>query len=222
MAVPLVSLGVMPLALAGLLLTLSGLSLAGEGAWRVALWLLEALLALLRRLPDGWLTPSGLALVYSVLVLALALLWSIRQGWRDLWLFLLCGLFAVGWGPYGRRSGEGWRVDMMDVGHGQAIAISRNGQALLYDSGGRWPGGDAAQQVLLPYLRWQGLWLSGIIISHTDSDHAGATDAEPGLPPGLGRLASAGRSSVSARSAYLLAGATARLPLAAAGGDPPA
>ncbi|WFO09480.1 DNA internalization-related competence protein ComEC/Rec2 [Edwardsiella ictaluri] len=172
-AVPLVSLGVMPLALAGLLLTLSGLSLAGEGAWRVALWLLEALLALLRRLPDGWLTPSGLALVYSVLVLALALLWSIRQGWRDLWLFLLCGLLAVGWGLYGRRSGEGWRVDMMDVGHGQAIAISRNGQALLYDSGGRWPGGDAAQQVLLPYLRWQGLWLSGIIISHTDSDHAG-------------------------------------------------
>lgn len=73
----------------------------------MALWLLEALLALLRRLPDGWLTPSGLALVYSVLVLALALLWSIRQGWRDLWLFLLCGLLAVGWGLYGRRSGEG-------------------------------------------------------------------------------------------------------------------
>ncbi|WCF13443.1 hypothetical protein N4G58_06540 [Edwardsiella piscicida] len=46
----------------------------------MALWLLEALLALLRRLPDGWLTPSSLALVYSALALALALLWSIRQG----------------------------------------------------------------------------------------------------------------------------------------------
>ncbi|WCF13441.1 MBL fold metallo-hydrolase [Edwardsiella piscicida] len=26
---------------------------------------------------------------------------------------------------------------------------------------------------MLPYLRWQGLRLSGIIISHADSDHAG-------------------------------------------------
>ncbi|WP_392454108.1 DNA internalization-related competence protein ComEC/Rec2 [Edwardsiella piscicida] len=172
-AVPLVSLGVMPLALAGLLLTLVGLPWAGEGAWGVALWLLEALLALLRRLPDGWLTPSSLALVYSALALALALLWSIRQGGRDLWLCLLCGLLAAGGALRGRSGSEGWRVEMMDVGHGQAIAISRRGQALLYDSGGRWPGGDAAQQIVLPYLRWQGLRLSGIIISHADSDHAG-------------------------------------------------
>ncbi|MDA6077328.1 hypothetical protein O0544_16260 [Edwardsiella anguillarum] len=55
---------------------------------------------------------------------------------RDLWLFLLCGLLAGGGALRGRSGGEGWRVDMMDVGHGQAIAISRNGQALLYDSGG--------------------------------------------------------------------------------------
>ncbi|WP_395839629.1 DNA internalization-related competence protein ComEC/Rec2 [Edwardsiella tarda] len=175
LAVPLVSLAVMPLALAGLLLTLVISPTLGALAWQAALWLLDGLLALLTRLPDGWLYLSEPTLLAACWVPLMVLLWSWRQDGWDAGHALLASLLALT-GPLAEcaeAEATGWRVEMMDVGHGLAVLIQRHGHALLYDTGGRWPGGDAARQTLLPYLRWRGLILDGMIISHADSDHAG-------------------------------------------------
>ncbi|WP_421020974.1 hypothetical protein, partial [Klebsiella pneumoniae] len=31
-----------------------------------------------------------------------------------------------------------WQVDVLDVGHGLAVLITKNGRAVLYDTGNRW------------------------------------------------------------------------------------
>ena len=173
LAIPLVSLAVMPLALAGLILTLLGAPALGSGAWQAALWLLERLLALLSWLPDGWLFLSETALMGALWVALMALLYPWWQGGKDSGHALLVSLCALAGVLAARGDSTGWRVEMMDVGHGLAVLIQRQGHALLYDTGGRWPGGDAARQTLLPYLRWRAIALDGMIISHADSDHAG-------------------------------------------------
>ncbi|YCO02766.1 DNA internalization-related competence protein ComEC/Rec2 [Vibrio sp. VNB-15] len=67
-----------------------------------------------------------------------------------------------------------WRVDVLDVGHGLAVLIEKDGQTLLYDTGKGWGSGSIAEQVITPILHRRGYGsLDGLIISHADSDHAG-------------------------------------------------
>ncbi|PSW26942.1 DNA internalization-related competence protein ComEC/Rec2 [Photobacterium swingsii] len=69
-----------------------------------------------------------------------------------------------------------WRVDMLDVGHGLAVIITRNGRAVLYDTGNRWLQGSIASSVVEPVLKDKGMYhLDGLILSHADSDHAGGS-----------------------------------------------
>lgn len=70
-----------------------------------------------------------------------------------------------------------WRIDMLDVGHGLAVVISRQGKAVIYDTGNRWPGGDAGERIIAPWLRWQGIEPQQIILSHIHLDHSGGTDS---------------------------------------------
>jgi competence protein ComEC len=65
------------------------------------------------------------------------------------------------------------RVDLLDVGHGLAVVISRQGRAILYDVGTAWPGGSVAERSIIPHLQWRRLALEGVILSHQDRDHAG-------------------------------------------------
>ncbi|MEI8633894.1 ComEC/Rec2 family competence protein [Vibrio sp. PP-XX7] len=68
----------------------------------------------------------------------------------------------------------GWRVDVLDVGHGLAILIEKNHHDVLYDTGKQWPGGSIAQSVIDPVLHLRGIdQLDGLILSHMDNDHAG-------------------------------------------------
>ncbi len=70
-----------------------------------------------------------------------------------------------------------WTVNMLDVGHGLAVLIERNGKAVLYDTGNRWQQGSIATSVIEPVLRKKGInQLDGVILSHADSDHAGGFD----------------------------------------------
>lgn len=67
-----------------------------------------------------------------------------------------------------------WRMDVLDVGHGLAIVIEKNGHAIVYDTGSSWPGGSYAQNVIEPILQQRGIRrLDGLILSHLDNDHAG-------------------------------------------------
>ncbi len=148
-AVPVVTLLTVPLIL-GAVLTLPVAPLS-QLFW----WLADRSLALvffpLRQLPDGWLAVSQQALWLSPFCILLVVSWRFHW-WRtspftlgSLGVGLLCWQLNV-------RQPD-WRMDMLDIGHGLAVVISQRGKAVIYDTGNRWAGGDAASSQIIPWLR---------------------------------------------------------------------
>ncbi len=67
-----------------------------------------------------------------------------------------------------------WRITMLDIGHGLAIIIEKEGEAVIYDTGIRWKsGGSIAKNVIIPYLTHHRLQPVAMIISHDHLDHTG-------------------------------------------------
>lgn len=94
------------------------------------------------------------------------------QLWRHFMPTILL-LLALLSSPYWKVAPASWRIDMLDVGHGLAVVITQGEQAVLFDTGSSWAKRSAAEQIITPYLTWQGIQLVGIIISHQDNDHSG-------------------------------------------------
>ena len=69
-----------------------------------------------------------------------------------------------------------WHIDILDVGQGLAVLISKNNRVIIYDVGASYPSGfNMADSVLLPILRARGISTVDLIfISHGDNDHAGS------------------------------------------------
>ncbi|WP_299078316.1 DNA internalization-related competence protein ComEC/Rec2 [uncultured Paraglaciecola sp.] len=69
-----------------------------------------------------------------------------------------------------------WQVDVLDVGQGVAVLISKNNHVIIYDVGAHYPSGfNMADSVLLPILQARGVSNVDIVfISHNDNDHAGS------------------------------------------------
>ncbi|WP_337225324.1 MBL fold metallo-hydrolase, partial [Proteus terrae] len=66
------------------------------------------------------------------------------------------------------------RISMLDVGHGLAVIIEKEGEAIIYDTGMRWKsGGSIAKSVIIPYLKSHRLKPVALIISHDHLDHTG-------------------------------------------------
>lgn len=87
---------------------------------------------------------------------------------------LLC-LFAL-WlpGSYGVEP-NGARVVMLDVGQGSAAVVMTQSHTLVLDTGPAKAGGwSAARSVILPFLRSRGRrHIDMLVLSHGDNDHAG-------------------------------------------------
>ena len=66
-----------------------------------------------------------------------------------------------------------WSVTLLDIGHGLAVVVEKEGRAVVYDTGNRMGHSDDAQRVILPYLRHHRLIPDWIIISHDHQDHTG-------------------------------------------------
>tara|TARA_R110000751_G_scaffold287442_1_gene392200 strand:+ start:58737 stop:60839 length:2103 start_codon:yes stop_codon:yes gene_type:complete len=70
-----------------------------------------------------------------------------------------------------------WRVDILDVGQGVAVLITKNNRVIIYDVGASYPSGfNMADSVLLPILQARGLSnkVDLVLLSHGDNDHAGS------------------------------------------------
>lgn len=69
-----------------------------------------------------------------------------------------------------------WQIDILDVGQGVAVLISKNNRVIIYDVGASYPSGfNMADSVLLPILQARGLSKVDLVfISHGDNDHAGS------------------------------------------------
>jgi len=166
-AIPLVSWLITPLALLGVLI---------PPLWHAAAWLmtwLGAALAWASSLPlavtslpapDAW--AIALALTGTVWML-LPRGFPLRLLGLLLWLPLLFPLRDA-------IAPDHFRADVIDVGQGTAVLIRTANRALLYDTGAAFADSDSGERIVVPFLRAAGVGeLSGLIVTHDDSDHSG-------------------------------------------------
>jgi competence protein ComEC len=85
-----------------------------------------------------------------------------------------------------------FRVVAFDIGQGAAALVETTHHRLLFDTGPRYGDhADAAARVIVPYLRGhEAQALDALIVSHEDSDHAGATETVMAAVPVRTMLAS--------------------------------
>lgn len=171
-AVPLVTFVEIPLLLTGMLLHLTGPVALEQGIWFLADRLLAGLFLFLHMLPQGWQSIDSRWQGLVVLPWLAIVFWRF-DGWRKWPASFLAVVITFSFPLWARSSEKAWSVTMLDVGQGLAMVISRNGKAVLYDTGLAWPGGDSAQQIIVPWLRWHHLQPEGIILSHEHLDHRG-------------------------------------------------
>ena len=173
-AIPLVSLVVVPLTLAGMLLPFDwvlqlahgimaacGLALAWMSNLPAAVWQQHA--------PPGW---AVLVAVAGAVVLLLPRGFPLR--WTGLAALLPLFLAA----PPPLPEGE-LQLTVLDVGHGLAVVARTRHHALLFDSGPAYgPQADAGNRMIVPYLRAAGVKaLDMLIVSHDDIDHYGGASS---------------------------------------------
>lgn len=171
-AIPLVTLLIVPLALLGMV---------AAPLWLPAAGLVQALNAVLLALA-GW--PAG------VWTAAAAPPWAVAAGllggsivvlplpWRQrgCGLLLMLPLLA----PPVARPGHGdFELVAADVGQGSAVLLRTRTQLLLYDTGPAWTAdADAGSRLLLPLLRARGEpVVHRLVLSHGDADHTGGAAA---------------------------------------------
>jgi len=168
LAIPLVTLAVVPLAMLGLLWAplwlaaatlLQGLTtvLAALAAWPGAVWTAAA--------APAWAAAAGLL---GAALLVAPLPWRLRACGVALCLPLL-------WPPRTLPPPGRFELVALDIGQGTAVLLRTRAHLLVYDAGPAYsPESDAADRVLLPLLAARGeRHVDRLLLSHRDSDHVG-------------------------------------------------
>lgn len=193
-AIPVVSLVVVPTALLGTLMTVLSASsdaftwLAAAGTW--LLWLADKVLQLMMPAlawaagggteeavgvaPVVWQPAPPTPLAAMLLGLA-SLILLLPRGLVPRWYALLLILPVLWPAPAPRpKQGELW-AHFLDVGQGLAVVLQTRRHALLFDTGPSYSeDADAASSVIVPFLRQQRTGpLSMVIVSHWHDDHSG-------------------------------------------------
>jgi competence protein ComEC len=171
-AIPVVSLVVTPLVLAGAALPVAWPLEIAHAILEALMWTLGWLAGLSvavwqQHAPPVWTLPLALAGVAWLLVPR-----GVPARW--LGLVLLVPLFTAG--PRGPRPGDLW-ITVLDVGQGLSVLVRTERHALLYDAGPAFNAfSDSGSRVVLPYLRGEGISrLDALVVSHDDGDHSGGT-----------------------------------------------
>lgn len=169
-AIPLVTLLVVPLTLLWLVVPLDALLLA---AHQLMLWLVQGLQWLLtwpaplwmQHAPPWWAVT--LAIAGCVVMLA-------PRGWPHRWLGALWCLPLFTVAPPAVPEGE-FRLTALDIGQGTTAIVQTANHTLVYDTGPRWTdSADAGSRLIAPYLRGSGTGrIHGLVVSHLDIDHSG-------------------------------------------------
>jgi competence protein ComEC len=169
-AIPLVSLVVVPITLAGAVLPFDFLlTLAHE----IMAWCYAAL-AWLAETPNAvW--QSHAPLPWTIVFALIGCAWMLLpRGVAPRWLgaaFVLPMFVLL---PPTPKPGEVW-ITLLDVGQGLATVVRTANHTLVYDTGPRYnPDADSGNRIVVPYLRGEGIRvLDALIVTHADEDHAG-------------------------------------------------
>jgi competence protein ComEC len=176
-AIPWISVLVTPATLAGLLLPapldvplLHAAHTAVAGLSELLARLVAAAPASLWHLPQP--DPFALAAAGAGVAWALAPRgWPLRCAAPLTWLPLLAPASQTA--PYGA-----FRVSALDIGQGSALVIETAHHALLFDAGPGPESTHAGERIVAPYLLATGVQtLDALVVSHSDSDHAGGAPA---------------------------------------------
>jgi competence protein ComEC len=172
-AIPLVSFFVTPAALLGSVLPMPLAEwVLGAAHWLV--WMLARLLHWMSAFPAAvWNAPVPPWWTVAVALAGAAWLLAPR-GWPLRWLGVACLLPVLLTSAAAPKPGEMW-VTALDVGQGMALLVETPNRRLLYDTGPAYsPESDGGNRVILPYLKARGInKLDAVIVSHSDTDHAG-------------------------------------------------
>ena len=172
-AIPLVSLLVTPMALAGSVMPDLLAQPLLTGAHELVRWLAIALEWCSGLRWAVWAAPAPPWWLFCWALFGTAWLLAPR-GWPMRWLGLATWiplLLAEPWKP----APGAVRVTAFDVGQGMALLVETANHRLLYDTGPAYSlESNGGNRVILPYLRARGIGaLDGIVVSHADSDHSG-------------------------------------------------
>jgi len=171
-AIPVVTLGVTPLALLGTLAaplwSLAAAAIQG----------LDAFLALLAGIPGAVRTVPAAPLWAQIAGLAAAGLAIFPLPWRARALALPLAL-ALLIPPRTLPPEGGFDLLAADVGQGSAVLVRTRGHVLLFDAGPQYSReSDAGQRVMVPLLRARGdTPIDLLVLSHRDADHVGGARA---------------------------------------------
>lgn len=169
-SIPLVSLVVVPLTIAGAFLPLPFLLDAAHALMLMIMvpleWLADLPMAMLEsHEPAAWTVVTG----------AVGCAWLLAPRGvplRCAGIVWAAPMFAVL--PPAPAHGEAW-LDVLDVGNGLAVIVRTASHAFAYDTGPSWNADtDSGNRIVVPFLRGEGVnRLDGVVISHADDDHAG-------------------------------------------------
>lgn len=179
LAIPWISLVVVPLALLGCLF--AWVPAVATVFWQFSAWGMQAFWHLLVLFADAdWAslytagpTPAVIALAMAGACVSL-LPRTVPGRWLGLLLMLPMLAPAAADIPHARM-----RIAMIDVGQGLSVLIRTKRHALLYDAGaGNGRGFSRGESTILPALRALQIGrLDKVVISHADNDHAGGVPA---------------------------------------------
>ena len=169
-AIPVVTLGVVPFALAGIVMPLDFCFVAAHAVLAPLMRVLELLAAL----PDAtWQQHAPPAWTVAIAIAG------------TLWLLAPRGVPGRAWGAVGLLPLfvvmppplpiGAFRMTTLDVGQGLAVVVETRRHALVYDTGPKYTEtADAGGRIVAPFLRAAGLRRAdGLVVSHQDLDHAG-------------------------------------------------
>ena len=169
-AIPVVTLIVVPLALAGIVLPL-------DWIWTVAhtvlAWLMRFLEMLAAWPPATWASHAPAA--WTVMLAIVGTLWLLAPRGvpgRTLGAAWIAPLLLVTPAP---PPIGGVRMTVLDVGQGLAVVVETATHALVYDTGPRFnETTDAGGRIVAPFLRAAGIRrVDALVVSHQDLDHSG-------------------------------------------------
>jgi len=171
-AIPAVSLLVVPLTLAGMLLPFDFVL---KLAHLVMSWC-GAFLEWLNALPSAvWQQHAPPA--WAVVAAMIGALWMLLpRGFPARWIGIF-GFFPLFLAVPPALPDGTLRITVLDVGQGLAVVVQTSHHALLFDTGPSFGPGydsDSGNRIIVPFLRAAGIRaLDAMVVSHKDNDHSG-------------------------------------------------
>ncbi len=177
-AIPVVSFGILPVAIFVFLAALTNFPAVGKLCWLFS-QLNHTLLTYLTWLKGlRFLTIPFVVSRFTQFMMLTSLLWAIlKSPRRGLLFFLLPLLMPLCFYSPMLQAGQ-LKFSTLDIGQGLSVILQTRHHTLVYDTGMRYPSGfSLARIVTLPFLHYHGITkLDSIVISHEDNDHVGGLE----------------------------------------------